>query len=208
MKGSFAAGILSVLLLSGCASPRAYFADRGRDAADIFTLSLSAGLGGSVRLGPLSGGLGSITDLAALRGGTVAVYNPKREESMDVKIVCFGFEWFTSEQLRRRGKDFAAATGMLDGSAKKPVYVPFVSVPRRSKAPNPVNGSAVGQVDVAACALLGIRAGFNVAELADFLVGWTTADILGDDIGLPPPPAAAYDDPGVGDGSRSMHGGR
>ncbi len=56
-------------------------------------------------------------------------------------------------------------------------YVPFVTWTEQSCP------SYYTQLEVAAGALLvGARVGFNPGELLDFLLGWTTLDIYGDDV--------------------------
>jgi hypothetical protein len=39
----------------------------------------------------------------------------------------------------------------------------------------------MGQIDVQAACWLGLHLGFNPLELIDFILGWTTIDIFGDD---------------------------
>jgi hypothetical protein len=58
------------------------------------------------------------------------------------------------------------------------LYVPFVTW-TRDACP-----SYYTQIEVAAAVGVGFRLGFNPGELLDFVLGWTTLDIYGDDISL------------------------
>ena len=61
--------VLSAILAFGCASP--YMAHRGRDAGDIFTATIGAGLGAKARVGPVNVGLYLGGDKLGWRGGSV-----------------------------------------------------------------------------------------------------------------------------------------
>jgi hypothetical protein len=63
------AATLLIVAASGCASPSAYFKDRGRDAMDVFTVSAGLGLEAKARVGPLMVGLGVMADVVGLKGG-------------------------------------------------------------------------------------------------------------------------------------------
>ena len=60
--------LLLAILCSGCSST-GYMANRGRDAADIFTLTLGAGMGVKVRVGPAMLAANQNSDLIGLRSG-------------------------------------------------------------------------------------------------------------------------------------------
>jgi len=60
---------LAGLLLAGGCSSTGYLAARGRDAADVFTLTVGAGDGAKVRVGPLQVAAIRNADLAGLRAG-------------------------------------------------------------------------------------------------------------------------------------------
>ena len=60
--------LLLPFILSGCSST-SYMADRGRDAADIFTLTLGVGTGVKVRAGPIMLAAEQNSDLIGLRAG-------------------------------------------------------------------------------------------------------------------------------------------
>ena len=57
--------------MTGCASTGRYFVDRGRDAADVFTLTVGTGLGAGVRAGPAHIGLLLHQDRIGLMGGRI-----------------------------------------------------------------------------------------------------------------------------------------
>lgn len=59
---------LPFVLAAGCAST-GYLADRGRDAADVFTLTAGVGDGVKVRVGPIQAAAVRNADLAGLRAG-------------------------------------------------------------------------------------------------------------------------------------------
>jgi hypothetical protein len=60
--------LLITILLTGCSST-GYFADRGRDAADIFTFTVGVGTGVKARIGPLMVAIEQNSDLIGLRAG-------------------------------------------------------------------------------------------------------------------------------------------
>jgi hypothetical protein len=60
--------LLSAVSITGCASS-GYWADRERDAMDIFTLSTGTGTGVRARVGPLGTGLLMDSTVAGWRGG-------------------------------------------------------------------------------------------------------------------------------------------
>jgi len=150
---------------AGCASP--YMIDRGRDAADVVVLSVGCGLGGRIRVGPVHAGLiGSIGSLG-LRGGRFGCSEVDDGE-MDFTVI-------SGEQFRpfgrRRGKDYNAQG-----------RIPFIvsDVETEWAGFNPY----FTQIEVQAGLLLVPRLGLNPGELLDFLLGWTTLDIFGDDVGF------------------------
>lgn len=171
-------------LVSGCATP--YMIDRRNDVADILTATCGVGIGASARLGPLSGGLTEGAELAGLRGGRFLKYDIKREESLDVKIGFLGFEWLAKDELKPRGKNYIATTGMItSGPAgdQRIFYVPFVCLPYKTGKDRHINWAQMTQIDIQAACLFGIRLGFNPGELLDFILGWITIDLFNDDLG-------------------------
>lgn len=195
--------LILVAAQAGCSSP-AYWADRKRDAADIFTFTVGKGFGAKVRAGIVDVGLFYNSDYKGLRGGASFRYEenagwqgpfhvgPNMDRVTPVPLpvnselppwlLASSVEEFTLPHQtdyysvepepiwasERRGKDFEA--GMP--------YIPFLSLSNKAYY--------YTQLEVAAGAGYTVRLGFNPGELLDFLLGWTTLDILGDDVGLPP----------------------
>jgi hypothetical protein len=164
-------GVSISALCSGCATT-GYLGDRMRDAGDVFTASVGMGAGAKARVGPLQvGAIGNI-DMWGLRGGKfgdVAFYETLTRDFLLPWPIqgCFGEERFVYEAPRempnKRGKGFLA------------------------KAPLPVLGLTdqpeyYTQVEVVIAIGGSLRLGFNPGELLDFVIGWTTIDIYGDDL--------------------------
>jgi len=63
------AEVVLLACMTGCASTNAYLTDRGRDAADIFTVSGGMGLGAKARVGFIQAGWLINRDLIGLRSG-------------------------------------------------------------------------------------------------------------------------------------------
>jgi len=126
-------------LLSGCASTRDYFTDRGRDAADVLTLTVGAGVGAKARVGPVHAGLGFFKDWAGLRGGEAAeiwsgsmdVVFPmlvpcgaplEKYGPLKIFVMCFDMEILqVSPSAALRGKEFQAFSFI-------PFWVPVVAI--------------------------------------------------------------------------------
>lgn len=167
---------------AGCASPQAYFLDRGRDAADILTASVGYGAGVQVRAAVVQTGLFYNHDVAGLRGGDFFGGIPASqvtEWSALLPIVpvehqgvfAGSYSWQNTGTGLRRSKTFDARQD-----------IPFL-------CPMAADGSAWGngqayQIEAAAGLGLTLRVGFNPAELLDFLFGWIGLDLLGDDVGV------------------------
>ena len=66
--------VVVIASMTGCASTKAYFIDRGRDAADIFTVTVGEGGGAKARVGPLQIGLWGNHDVAGLMGGELGFW--------------------------------------------------------------------------------------------------------------------------------------
>jgi hypothetical protein len=60
---------LVVAAMTGCASTKTYFVDRGRDAADILTCTIGKGGGATAKIGPVHAGLFIGVEHVGLRGG-------------------------------------------------------------------------------------------------------------------------------------------
>ena len=170
------------LALTGCAS---YWAARGRDAADIITFQVGTGAGAKARVGPFQAGLLSENGLFGLRGGEfigTSEYRAATTESpskWDDVIFLVGAERFEgSRPLLERGKGFKSRQILLS--------IPFnLSRDRdyRGAAPAPFNPwPYLTNIEAGGGAFLTFRVGANPGELLDFVLGWTTLDLFGDDI--------------------------
>ena len=104
--------------MTGCASTRAYFVDRGRDAADVVTLTGGLGLGAGVRCSFFQTGLGAYKDELGLRNGGFILCPGFTNEAT---LQC-DFNWLllggtmappVDDTMRRRGKSFDAYTALL-----------------------------------------------------------------------------------------------
>jgi hypothetical protein len=168
-------GVL-VTVLSGCAS--GYWADRGRDAADIVTVAVGNGLGAKARAGPITAGLLDDYTYAGLRGGELCRQDLSQAgtdyESLgaiDSQFVIDNAERFNLTVLGR-GKNFEASS--VGDSVKVPLF----------SALQTDNASAAYYTEIEA--VLGLyasaRVGVNVGELVDFILGWAAIDIFHDDL--------------------------
>lgn len=196
-----------VVCMTGCSSS-AYLTDRGRDAADILTLTAGVGFGVRARVGPLHTGLIANYDAAGLRAGDLAVFagEPKGRRFFDMEFPWpgpFGSwsdEWafggvgsfvelcWTEDVPMLRGKVYE--TGNMTwsrgvGTSESWRWVPLVtSGLRTSESWGGGFHSYWTQVEVSGGLIGTLRVGVNPGELVDFLLGWATLDLYSDDIGI------------------------
>ena len=170
--------------------------DRGRDAADIFTLSTGTGGGAMARIGPVGTGLCLHFPSGGLRGGDwlgqdfINDGTPFPRNSDGALLLIGGQEFAGTKVVQERGK--VALSQMAFG-----VFVPRSTVARDSniwiKTRECSRTAEDGRVrcsvlpyltEIEVIAGLGttLHLGFNVGELLDFILGWTTIDIFNDDI--------------------------
>jgi len=176
--------LLAVILLLaantvGCEHSKAYLVDRGRDAADIFTLTVGLGAGARARIGPLHAGLAAVFDLGGLRGGRVVDYaepsGHAKENAMTVETTVSSYETFGAYPPilgePDRFKEFEARG------------LPFVSYvePPRYDENGPLVHPYYTQVELVVALVAGVRLGANPGEMLDFLFGWVGVDIFKDD---------------------------
>jgi len=195
------------VLASGCASSNSYLANRGRDAADIFTATVGSGIGGiKAHAGPVQTGLlfegicvnfyglyECDTQTKGLRGGEwLTEDTPKREfarwdTNCDYQYFIYGLEMFRGgETGASRGKSRAAlTTALLTFPLPEDLF--YKSKAAKEIDHEPAKFSPLPyffDIEVA----LGIgyvyRFGFNIAEFFDFFFGIATVDFLDDDIGV------------------------
>ena len=190
---------MALATMTGCASTGAYFADRGRDAADIVTVAVGAGVGVKTRIGPLHAGLGFHSDMLGLRGGQVlcgsfADYGGDAESPfpaipMRCVFMCSVEDFYRIDEgwqddpITQRHKIYHAWN-----------FSPFITTqfeptrPRTISGTNEVdNGTYLfhpywTQIDLMGDAIVGCRVGLNPGELIDFLFGWFGVDMFDDDL--------------------------
>jgi hypothetical protein len=160
---------------SGCVSARAYFHDRWADAKDIFTASVGTGPGGVMaRVGPVNAGFFYNSDWTGLRAGEFFNFPSDFRERMAQRCageIGIGLVW---------GEGFGNSLSLKEACERKKSYewggvlIPIVY--------SGVPASCYTQIEVAAGIAGTLRLGFNPGELLDFLLGWTTLDIYGDDL--------------------------
>jgi hypothetical protein len=181
--------VLALLLLvgmTGCATP--YMRDRGRDAADIFTLTVGGlGAGARVRAGPIHCGIIANLGDIGLRGGAImetigGICNPN-----ELEFIGYGSEMFCPVNF----PDDMTANYRLDtkGYEATSHTVPFVTTELfKSDLLGPEKARPTGlhpywtQIEMQAGFLVMFRLGFNPGELLDFLLGWAKIDIYKDDL--------------------------
>ena len=183
-------GIILVGLAAGCASGRAYFADRGRDAADIVSVSVGRGYGVKARVSILSMGLLYDGTIAGVRGGSAFAGRPG-QYCYDVQFFACCKEHFAPPGGAARAKSFDVKQdfGLNPGGLGDGIWCllppfclgPMVPVPPdvRSSAPHYFT-----QVEIAAGLFGSLRLGANPGEAVDFLLGWTGVDFMKDDVNL------------------------
>ncbi|MBE7412776.1 MAG: hypothetical protein L6Q54_01830 [Leptospiraceae bacterium] len=91
--------------------------------------------------------------------------------------------YFDPIKDRRKEKRDDVKFAIIDELAKKtddPAIKAYL--PKREKKPHGYSKSYLFQVEIYAGIYYGLRLGFNFAELVDFILGFTTIDILDDDV--------------------------
>jgi len=178
----FILALAAIPTLTGCSTP--YMVDRRRDAADIVTLGVGAGLGAKARVGFLQAGLLGQSDFAALRGGEFVHYDEGAfngeflftEGAFDEEFLFTGTEIFAPREFKppypQRGKTFKAYGGLT--------WIPFVHL--LNEGIETPCYSYYTQIELVGALLGSVRIGVNPGELVDFVLGWTTIDIINDDV--------------------------
>jgi len=167
---------LLTCLAAGCA----YMEDRGRDFADCFRLSVGAGRFGIAHAKVCAIGTGVGLE-KTYRAGIERKGEPEvwKEEGNGF-LVCYSRAFFPESDepdMAYAEKASRSSWSTIMFSIEGPVSPRFLTV---LFIPAP-DAEDFFWIEGGAGALVGIRAGFNIAEFADFLLGWGTLDIFGDD---------------------------
>jgi len=170
---AFTAALLA--LLSSC-SAAPYFADRGRDLADCFTITVSAGPGISASLAltdachlMVGGGVHGEAGLIGRRVGAAGVMNlglpivPFMEEGL-----LHGRLLFTECSGDWREEDVQDECYLIHAGG----WPPTNPVTTRMRA---------FDLEIGATVLLGVRLGFSPGEFVDLIAGSFGSDPAGDD---------------------------
>lgn len=154
----------------GCASTKAYFIDRGRDAADIIIVGVGVGGGVKARIGPIHAGLAFIHDTVGLQGGGVFRYPVNSFESTDLETTWSLFQVFHLPE-DERFKSFATEyevnplLSRLDRDG-----FGYEARCRDEKIPR-LHPYYTG-IEFAGGLLGTLRVGINAGEVVDFVLGW------------------------------------
>ena len=160
--------LLSALFLNGCATT-GYFADRLHDGSDVLTLTAGVGVGAKVSVGPAYLNTFGVyhRDFAGLRYGDFIAPAGESQDSEIGSWFGFGQSWHTRTELQR-SRD------------KAPEYlfteIPFLMSRVRGAPSDPL------ALDIVIGLVPSVRFGINPVEIVDFIFGWTTLDIMGDDV--------------------------
>jgi len=186
--------LLAAVLVSttGCH----YVSRRGHDFADMFKLSggLHLGVSASARAFIFGYGAGAAQ---SYRVGIEkkGIFGQWEEFEVGFPAINAWGIYDLADGMYRNGESLERALGALYNQAfeegfagpRREVYIPIIAMPLSYEE------SAEGGikekhrfaeycwVEGGGGALLSVRAGFNPLEFIDFLAGWTTLDIIGDD---------------------------
>lgn len=156
-------------LVAGCA----YLNDRVRDASDMVTAAVEAPtVNAAVQVGPLMAGLGAAGGGGfGLRSGGIGVYHTE-----ETNFFTLGHRLFAPRDLDQyRDKGYEVECFWFPGLRSNSKGISE----SRSEEGQWFNAC---QFEATFGLGVGVRAGVNVAEILDFILGWTTLDICGDDI--------------------------
>ena len=188
-----AVSLILALAVTGCSSLSGYFVDRGRDAADVLTLSAGIGAIGQIRLGPLPLGLLDTSDAIGLRYGELFCRAPSGEkpDEHDVTLATLPAAPIVLF-FGAIGSGWDGVNDMWVGSFERlddyRIYennFPLSATQlRRNKGTGLLGSPNCYQIEGVLGFGLTLRVGVNVGELLDFMLGWSTFDIFEDDIGV------------------------
>lgn len=186
MRQGFIAVTVALLLLgSGCADFKSYMRDRGNDLADCFT----------IRYG-YSHGWGVYTQVTNFVTVSVGFYmdQPKWKGYLGRDVVTGGGRTHMGLPMTA---PFLGITD-LSGDSLDDIRVAFLGI-NVTEFKDPCNAWLYDTSFIRGeffielglrLFLVGADIGFNPVEFADFVLGWTTLDITGDDMWRKGPPGA------------------
>lgn len=178
--------VVIAVLTPGCAQPpRGYLAQRGADLADCFHFTIGYGLMTYARA--------KFTDWAVVGAGVAARerwgwrgrYGDRGWEKPrggDVYIGDVGYEAGFPLVANEEGSDAVGNRVSTLG--------PSITTRRYAADLEPTRGGKLADrfwIGIAGTAGLSLEVGINIAELLDFLLGFTTLDITADDTWAPKP---------------------
>ena len=176
----FILAALVAAMVSGCASVGDYWKDRGRDAADIFTVTGGLGVGAKARVGPVGTGLLLQSDMAGVRGGSI---EKPSYDSFDVTLLCVGVECFDLAEfnIERESKDYRGKSFSADNECGLCFPRNKFSISEMSERFYHTKWPYYTHIEAVAALGPSVRLGFNPGELLDFLLGFAKVDIADDD---------------------------
>lgn len=186
---------IALLAWQGTCGGCTYLKDRGRDAMDVFTLTIGEAVGVTVRAGPVHTGLYLGEDKWGLKGGE---FQPRWDRS-DVfsdlggtgdPFIAFpspcgwiyGNDAFDgSEEIELEDGRSADVADIRGKSYDAYGICPFVYLPDVSDYDRHPYYYYT-QLEVAVGVGISLRVGVNPGEFVDFVLGWVGIDIYGDDL--------------------------
>jgi len=163
----FAVGIAACL--TGCASTKAYLADRGRDALDMINAGVEIGsVGVSAQAGPVMTGAIFTEPEKKSNGWGLVNRGLGCYEYGDWQAIIIGYKASGSKATRGRECGTRQIACFADGTELfgwncPPCYY------------------ALGKIEARAGLGVGLHIGLHLGEIADFFLGWFGADLMSDD---------------------------
>ncbi len=171
--------LAAVLPFSGCS----YSLHRGRDAVDMITMTLVGGMGITAQIGPVVNGIGANDSLRGIEDG---IAYQGRGSSEWALILASGkgnlgdlSEWAVSSGKRRGIGNREIVSKRHKSYETDRTFGIF-----GSKSPKSMLEGAHfwTKIEIAVSLGVGIKLGTNPGEILDFILGFTTLDVYGDDV--------------------------
>lgn len=164
--------VLILYFTSGCATSP-YLQDRGRDAADIFSVTAGYGVGIRTQVGPLATSIGMIKDIVGVMSGAELSAEDAMPGSMGI-ILWEGASGNNHKEIAvRRKKSYEEGHFALLPFMYGVPYFPYF---------NPKEYHYLTKIEAAVGLGPSLRVAFNPVEFVDFLLGFFNVDLFGDDI--------------------------